>query len=244
MSKGIYTALSGAIASSTALDVTAENLANASTAGFRKLRPVFREVLERESAPRLSPAHGHFTQIGSTAIDATPGALRTTGRSLDVALPEGAFIAVSAAGGGEQYSRAGSLVVSADGALTLGGAPVVDESGQPILVGVGDASDVSIASDGAVLRGADPVGRLKIVTFDAPSALSPVGGTLYAATPESGEATVTSTELAVGALEESNASPIDAMSELVKATRTFEAYERAIDAFRDADRRIVGLPSA
>ncbi|MFO0611666.1 MAG: flagellar hook basal-body protein [Polyangiaceae bacterium] len=245
MSKGIYTALSGAIASSTALDVTAENLANASTAGFRKLRPVFREVLERETTPRLSPKHGHFTKIGSTAIDATPGALRTTGRPLDVALPSGVFIAVSAAGG-ERYTRAGSLSVSADGALTLAGSPVVGEGGEAIRAGGegAGAGEVTVTADGEVLRGADSIGRLKLVTFDNPAGLAPNGGTLYAATPESGEATITSSEIAVGALEESNASPIDAMSELVKATRSFEAYERAIDAFRDADRRIVTLPGA
>lgn len=240
MSKGIYTALSGAIASSTALDVTAENLANASTAGFRKLRPVFREVLERETTPRLSAKHGHFTKVGSTAIDTTPGALRNTGRSLDVALPKGMFIAVDSRGG-ERYSRAGSLAVDSEGKLTLAGSPVVGESGEPIVVD-GGPGELTIKTDGEVVRGEDHFGRLKLVTFTDPGGLTPIGGSLYEATPASGDATVAPCELAVGALEDSNASPIDAMSELVKATRTFEAYERAIDTFRDADKRIVTLP--
>lgn len=243
MSKGIYTALSGAIASSTALDVTAENLANASTSGFRRLQPVFREVLERETTPRLSPKHGHFTRVESTSIDATPGALRTTGRALDVALPAGVFVAVSARGG-ERYSRAGSLTVAADGTLSLAGSPLVGESGEPIRIPTGGAggADVGVKADGEVVRGEESLGRLKLVTFADPTRLSAAGGSLYEATPASGEATVTPCEIAVGALEDSNASPIHAMSELVKATRTFEAYERAIDTFRDADRRIVSLP--
>jgi len=64
----------------------------------------------------------------------------------------------------------------------------------------------------------------------------------YAASAASGNAQASDGELQVGALEESNASPIDSMTELVKANRTFDAYQRAIDTFRDADRRIVTLP--
>jgi len=245
VSKGIYAALSGAIASSTALDLTAENLANASTTGYRRLRPVFREVLESETTPRLSPSHSRFTKVASTTIDMTPGALRSTGRALDVALPSGVFLAVSARGG-ERFSRAGSVVLAPDGALSLDGATLLGEDGEPIRVDASGAGsgDLAITSEGEVVRGDERVGRLKLVTFADPSALAAAGASLYEATAASGEATITSGELAVGALEESNASPIDAMSELVKATRTFEAYQRAIDAFRDADRRIVGVPGA
>lgn len=243
MSKGIYAALSGAIASSTALDLTAENLANASTTGYRKLRPVFREVLERESASQSSPSQSRFTKIASTTIDMAPGALRSTGRALDVALPEGVFLAVSARGG-ERYSRAGSIALGPDGALSLEGASVIGEDGEPIRVDAKEAGELSITADGEVVRGEERLGRLKLVRFEDPSALTAAGASLYEATAASGEATITTGDLAVGTLEESNASPIDAMSELVKATRTFEAYERAIDAFRDADRRIVNVPSA
>lgn len=244
MSKGIYAALSGAIASSTALDLTAENLANASTTGYRKLRPVFREVLERESASQSSPGQSRFTKIASTTIDMAPGALRSTGRALDVALPEGVFLAVSARGG-ERYSRAGSIALGPDGALSLGGASLIGEDGEPLHVDAKEAGgELAITADGEVVRGEERLGRLKLVRFADPGALTAAGASLYEATAASGEATITTGDLAVGTLEESNASPIDAMSELVKATRTFEAYERAIDAFRDADRRIVNVPSA
>ncbi|HEX4353763.1 MAG TPA: flagellar hook-basal body complex protein, partial [Polyangiales bacterium] len=112
MGDGIYVALSGAIAQTTNLDTTANNLANASTDGYQRERPVFHEML----AQAAGEGH-HYAGVSATALDTTAGSIRTTDRPLDVALPKGAYLSVQTSSG-ERYTRAGGMTVSLDGFLT------------------------------------------------------------------------------------------------------------------------------
>jgi flagellar basal body rod protein FlgG len=237
MAKGVYAALSGAVAAETALDTVAQNLANGSSEGYRKLRPVFREAL---AAAEERPGANRFTLVASTAIDTSPGVIKSTGRELDVVLPEGAFLAVST-DRGERFTRAGSIQIDATGAMRTGGGEIVDESGTPLRAPEGAA--VSITPDGQVMADGQSLGRLRMVTFETPSALVPEGGALYASSEASGTPTVTDGELTVGAIEESNAGAVDAMTDMIKTTRLFDTYQRAIDAFFDLDRRITSSMS-
>lgn len=233
MSDGIYVALSGAIAQQQNLDTTANNLANASTDGYQRERPVFHEVLAAASGE----GH-HYAAIGNTALDTSAGAIHTTERPLDVALPKGAYIAIQTANG-ERYTRSGSLAVSLDGFLTTRrGDKVLGENGKPIQIpdGLGIAK---VNRAGGIEKGKDTLGQMRLVKFDRPESLTHEGGTVLAANVNTGRATPTSAQLEVGALEESNANVVSSMNELVDASRTFEAFQRAIDAFRDADRKVV-----
>jgi len=230
MSNGIYCALSGAIAQSTALEATATNLANASTTGYQSETPIFHEVLSKTGAsPQL-----RFAALQATALGGERGAVRVTERDLDCALPENVFLAVQSAGG-ERYTRNGSLQVLPDGALQVAGHPVLSEAGTPISVTPGAAA--SISPDGEILVAGEVAGRLKLVSFPDAAYLSHEGATLLAATATSGPATAATGKLVPGALEESNASPVKGMTDLMSAQRMFEAFQRAIDAFNDADRR-------
>ncbi|NUO54912.1 MAG: flagellar hook basal-body protein, partial [Polyangiaceae bacterium] len=130
MAKGVYAALSGAVAAETALDTVAQNLANGSSEGYRRLRPVFREALAN-AEPEQRPGSNRFALVASTAIDTTPGVIKSTGRDLDAVLPEGAFFAVSTPQG-ERYTRAGSIQVDATGVMQVGGGQLVDEGGEPL----------------------------------------------------------------------------------------------------------------
>jgi len=235
MSHGIYSALSGAIAQTVALETTATNLANTQTGGFRAVRPVFHEVMARESG-RGHPAH--FSVVRRTTVDMTPGSVKSTGRALDLALPEDAFLAVTTPAG-ERYTRAASLEVSVDGALItkLGREQVVDENGQPIQVGIG--TEVTVGKDGAVIADGEPAGFVRVVTFDDPTRMIYEGGTLVAPDVGAGAPIPNTAPLQVGHVEESNATPVRAMTDLMMATRMFEAMEQAIGTFRDVDRALV-----
>jgi flagellar basal-body rod protein FlgF len=239
MADGIYTALSGAIAQSTSLETTATNLANASTDGYQRMRPIFREALAGAST---DGAPLRFSTVASTSLDATPGNLRVTGRGLDVALPKGTYLGVST-DRGERYTRAGSLTVAGDGTLkTIHGQPVLNEAGQPIHCSPN--GEVKISQSGQIWQNDAPIGRLRLVTFERPEQLSVEGGTLLAAAPSAGQLTPSKDPIEVGSLEESNASVVGAMTDLISASRTFEAFQRAIDAFREADRKVVtSVPS-
>jgi flagellar basal body rod protein FlgG len=232
MADGIYVALSGAIAQSANLEATAANLANAGTDGYQRVRPVFREELARAGA--REPAM-HYSSLVQTQIDTTRGTTRATGRQTDFALPEGSYLAVSTTGG-ERYTRAASLSFAADGSLhTAHGNPVLAENGKAIKL-TGDTGNARVDASGQLWQGDELVARLKIVSFPTPSALTHESGALLASSPAAGTPAASRGPLEVGVVEESNANVVGSMTELVDASRTFEAFQRVIDAFRDADR--------
>ncbi|MFO0592308.1 MAG: flagellar hook basal-body protein [Polyangiaceae bacterium] len=232
MGDGIYCALSGAIAQATALDVTATNLANVSTNGYHNETPVFREVLRQAGEDNTL----RFTTVQTTAITKNNGESRTTGRAMDAALPENLYFAVKT-DAGERYTRAGSLAVQADGTVTTkDGHPLLADN--DALLKVPPGSDPQLTADGEIRTADASVGRLKMVTFPEPAWLVHEGTTLLAASPDSGAATPTTGQLAVGAVEESNGTAVTAMSQMISATRMFEAFQRAIETFHEADRRV------
>lgn len=245
MGDGIYVALSGAIAQAANLESTAQNLANAGTDGYQRVRPVFQEELARAGAH--DPGY-HYTQVASTRNDTTRGALRETGRPLDFVLPEGSYLAVTTPRG-ERYTRAASLSPGIDGVLrTSRGDPVLAEDGRIVKIPGDMESYASLRVDasGNVLQGEGEVrAQLKIVTFGDPSQLAHDTGALMAASPKSGPPVAAAGKVEVGHLEESNSNVIGAMNDLVVASRTFEAFQRVIDTFRDADRNVVqNVPNA
>lgn len=233
MANGVYVALSGAIAQQNALETTANNLANASTDGYQAARPVFREVLA--SAQRGSK-NMRYASVDNQALDTSRGPLRTTGRPLDVALPAGAFLVVSGPAG-ERYTRAGSLTVGEGGFLRgPHGSTVIGEDGKPLRVQAG-GTPVTVDPSGEVRQGEGVVGRLKVVGFDKPELLRHDGGGLMTAAQGAGAPALKKVSLEVGVVEEANAPVVRAMTQLVERMRDFDAFQRAIDAFRDADKK-------
>ncbi len=243
MSKGVFAALSGAVAAQTALDVTAQNLANASSAGYHRQRAVFREVLKNQAgvSPKGQNRQNRYAAVSGTVIDMSPGAVRSTGRPLDAALPDGMFFAIGTPRG-ERYTKAGSMQVDAQGSLRIGDSAVLDDQGRPIKVPTDQ--EVSLTKDGQVLVSGETHARLKLVSFQNPALLTPEAGNVLAASQSSGAPTPAGGEMTVGGLEESNSSPVAAMNDLITTNRSFDAYQRAIDTFREADRRVVTLPSS
>jgi flagellar basal body rod protein FlgG len=231
MGDGIYAALSGAVAQETALEATATNLANASTAGYQGTRAVFREVASR-GGPN---ANVRFAAAMDTALDTERGAIRETGNALDVVMPDKGYLVAKTARG-DRYTRAGSMTLGSKGVLeTHGHDPLLGDNGKPIQTTPGVA--VEITPTGEVKSGGAVVGRLRMVTFAKPELLKNEGGGLLAAGPEAGTPSPSAGLLTTGAVEESNASPIRGMTELIGASRLFDAFQRAIEAFHEADRK-------
>jgi flagellar basal body rod protein FlgG len=252
MSDGLYVALSGAVAQQIALDTMATNLANAGTNGFQKLQPVFREELLKAKAGTKTAANLRFVGTGPSRLDTTRGGLTATGKPLDIALPEKAYLAVQTANG-ERYTRAGSLRVGPNGSLeTMSGHAVLAETGS--VLQVPPSANTYISADGSLREQPNPsqgpatavgsvLGKLRIVTFDDPGALMPEGKNLLAETQASGAARITEDPIDTGAIEESNASVVEAMTNLVTINRTFEAFQKTIQAFQDADRKATSVVS-
>jgi flagellar basal-body rod protein FlgF len=224
MDRLIYLAMSGAKATLQRQDQLANNLANASTNGFRAELQAFRAVPVR--------GDGASTRVyaleSSVGHDARSGPVQATGRALDVALQGAAWLAVQALDGTEAYTRAGALQVGADGQLvTPAGLPVLGDGG-PITLPANAAVDV--ASDGTLTTrlGNDPpqpAGRLKLVTTDAPLTRGDDG--LFRV--EAGELVADpAARLQSGALEGSNVSPVETMVAMIAAARQFEQQMKVL----------------
>jgi flagellar basal body rod protein FlgG len=233
MSRGVYVALSGAVAQEHALETTATNLANASTPGYQRLRPVFREVLAGASRRE----NLRYTAVGATALDGSRGAIRSTGRALDVALPAGSYLVVTTPRG-ERYTRAGALAMGADGVLRAAGAPLVREDGRPIQLSPAGSEPV-VDPSGSIVQDGKIVAKLRIVRGAPGTTFAHDGAGLLVASGAVSNATAEDAVLEVGVLEESNATAVAAMTELVTATRTFEAFQRMLDTFGECDRRVL-----
>lgn len=224
MDRLIYLSMAGAKANMQRQDVLANNLANASTPGFRAELHAFRAVPVQGSGASTRV----YALETTPGYDASPGVIANTGRPLDVAMRGNAWLAVQGLDGTEAYTRGGSLEVGADGTLlTRNGLQVMGDGG-PIQVPAN--SEVSIAADGTVsARGANgrntAVGRLKLVTPEAP--MNRGADSLFRAADGELPADATA-RLQDGALEGSNVSPVETMVAMISAARQFEAQMRML----------------
>jgi len=117
------------------------------------------------------------------------------------------------------------------------GDAVMSESDKPIAAAT-QGGAVTISPAGEVWQDSQMLARLKLVTFAAPTHLAPEGAAVLAPTIASGSATPSTAKLEIGSIEESNTSVVGSMSELVSASRAFDAFQRAIDVFRQADQKV------
>jgi len=224
MDRMIYLSMSGAKSTMQRQDVLANNLANVSTSGFRAELQAFRAVPVQGSG-----ASTRVYALESTpGYDPTPGVVMATGRNLDVAMRGNAWLSIQGLDGTEAYTRGGSLDVSADGTLTTRGGLTVLGDGGPIQVPAN--SQVSVGADGTIsARAANgrstPVGRLKLVTPEAPLQRGDDG--LFRGADGDLPADATA-RVQDGALESSNVNPVEAMVSMIGAARQFEAQMKLL----------------
>ena len=230
MPDGIYAALSGAIANERALEVTANNLANVSTTGFKGDRIAARSEFAKE-LERQSPVDQQVA-LDAVRIDMRQGGLHETGNPLDVAVANEGFFVVKTPDG-DRYTRAGHFVLDQNGRLmTPEGNAVMGEGGP---IDIGATGTVRILDDGTIVRNGVSVDRLKMVRFADPTGLERQGATQFSEgtqTPESIEANVHA-----GFVEQSNVSPVKGMTDLISISRSHELMHRAIELFREIDQK-------
>lgn len=239
MDRMIYLSMSGAKATMQRQDQLANNLANASTVGFRAELQAFRSVPVNGSG-----ASTRVYSIESTpGYDASPGVITNTGRDLDVAMRGNAWLAVQGLDGTEAYTRAGSLSMSTDGTLLTSGGLTVLGDGGPIQIPPN--SQPSIAPDGTVSAKAangnvTAVGKLKLVTPEEPLQRGTDG--LFRAANGDLPADATA-RLQDGALEGSNVSPVETMVGMITAARQFEAQMRMLQTAENDEKAAAQLLS-
>jgi flagellar basal-body rod protein FlgF len=230
MDRSLFIAGTGARELMRRQDIQSNNLANASTPGFRA----------ELAAQRTAPVTGGnllstraFAVESSSGADMTPGAMQATGRTLDVAIQGDGWLAVQTPNGGEAYTRGGSLAVSTNGQLVdSAGRPVVGEGGA---IAIPPDSDVDIAYDGTVTTIAandraqsQIVGRIKLVNPGRTELTRGNDGVFRSATGQVLQRDDT-VRLAAGMMEGSNVNPIEAMVNMISASRHFEMQTQFIE---------------
>jgi flagellar basal-body rod protein FlgF len=238
MNYGLYSIFLGMRSRQNTLEAQANNIANASTVGFKAERLIYSSVAANKqgSGDKQSLVVGVSTSSG---IDFTEGSIQQTGRSLDVAIDGDAFIQIQTPRG-VRYTRAGNLTVNSNGQLTTkNNNLVVGESG-PITLS--KESQLSIAEDGSLSTDGAVTDKLKLVRFNNPaSALSKEGDSLFMLTgTEQPQANVNS-KVVQGSLENSNINSVSEMVSMINNNREFESLEKSVTLLmNDIGRKISG----
>ncbi len=228
MNAGMYAAVSGSLAAQQRLDAIANNIANASTPGFKA------ELLVQRTDELGGTAGPGGATPGTVPMPVTHGTLQTdfadgpiehTGNTLDVALSGPGFLVVDGPHG-ERLTRRGALALDGDGVLTTSdGWRVQGQGGNEIRIGGGP---VTITPNGTVTAHGATVGTLRIVTVDKPAALVRESGTVFAPGPERlTDVEPGTTRVTQSALEGANLSPIQSLVALIDTMRGYEAYMQA-----------------
>jgi flagellar basal-body rod protein FlgF len=219
-----YIVLSRLVAAQRATAVTAHNMANADTPGYRAHRPLFGAVLERQlwaDAPRGGRDLA-FAQDRATWRDATPAPLNRTGNPLDLALADQeAFLAVQTLRG-ERYTRAGRFTLDgAGGVVDAEGNAVLGAGGQPLRLEP-NTTRIEIRGDGTVVTENGPAGQLRVVRFADLQRLTAEGDRNFAAPEDMPPEPVAAPGVVQGAVEGSNVRPVLEMTRLTDDMRHFQ----------------------
>lgn len=215
------------------MGVVANNIANASTTGFRREGVVFSEfVAALDQDPSLSMAHA-----SGRHVDLSQSTLSQTGGQFDLAIQGEGFFLIETPQG-QRLTRAGSFTPSAEGELvTPNGYRLLDAGGAPIFVPP-DAKGVAVAADGTLSANGQPIAQVGLWQPADPLSLRHQAGTLFAADavePSEG-ATVMQ-----GMLEDSNVEPVSEIARMIEVQRAYELGQKFLDA---EDERVRGVIQA
>jgi flagellar basal-body rod protein FlgF len=261
--KGVYTALSGAIAQSLKLDTIANNIANVNTPGFKRDQQIFREYLTaNEKTPDVIqvpkvPAsiesfydmqggdESYVDPIGSYT-DFSQGGMKHTGNALDVAVDGKGFFEV-ATPNGVRFTRHGSFSLDGNGQLvTKDGWPVLSAgAGDPAsrVIRASGQAPLTITEGGEVFEGENSIAKLSLIEVANRDTLQKVGNSMYEfrsnAQPE--VQNVDHPSLKQGYLEASNVNIVQEMTDMIATTRTFESTQRAIHAYDQMAEKLVNV---
>ncbi|MCW5724097.1 MAG: flagellar basal-body rod protein FlgF [Maricaulaceae bacterium] len=222
-----------------AMDVVANNIANASTAGFKAETL----LLEGAAAPRAAaedgPSRLMYVADWGMGRDFGQGALEHTGRAFDLALEGEGFFALQTADGDTRYTRDGRFRLDSEGRLAApDGALVLGEGGAPLLMEAG-GEPVRISGDGILTQGEAEIGRVAVFRFDAPGALEKTGESRYRA-PEGAEAlAVAEPQVLQGFVERSNVQPILELTRMMEVMRAYESVSRFINQTEELNRKAI-----
>ncbi len=250
MLRAMYTAASGMTAQQMNLDNVANNLANASTAGFRRRRLQFQDLIYQNLVMPGAAATQQTTlvaglQIGlgtraaASEVVQLQGDMSATGNPLDLAIQGDGFFQVTLPSGETAYTRSGTFHMDSQGnVVTADGDPLT-----PAITIPTGATSITVGSDGTVSvtqpgqQAAQQVGTLQLALFPNPGGLNSVGKNLFLATTASGDPIAGTPggsdglgTIQQGYLEQSNVDVVEEFIQMIVAQRSYEASSRVVQS--------------
>lgn len=258
--KGVYTALSGAMAQNARLDTIANNIANANTTAFKKDTQVFNEFLSAYERPQdviavpripasiesfydMQGGDRSYVNAAGTSTKHQQGTLKATGSTLDLAIEGNGFFEVLTPQG-VKLTRNGGFRINGTGQLVnKEGFQVLKAGSQdPEQRGITVSSpNLTFSANGDIYDGGVAVGKISLVDVDNKDALQKTGSSFYQVKPNYNVAIRPAIDGTVhqGFLESSNVNIIEEMTDMITASRTFETNQQAMKAFDRMDEKLV-----
>jgi flagellar basal-body rod protein FlgG len=244
------------------MDTISNNIANASTPGFKKDKQIFKEYLtsyEKQpqviEAPKIPasidsfyPINGGdkaYVDVNGTSTDFQQGALKLSGNPLDLGIEGDAFFEVLTPAG-QRFTRNGHFTVNADGII-------VNKQGYPLLlqgfagqppgeryIQLTNQKNFTVTAQGDVFVDGANQGRLSLLTATEKDALHKQGNSLFTVRENYANQMVNASNFKVhqGAFEQSNVNIVKEMTEMINATRVFESTQKAIQAYDQMNQKL------
>ena len=244
MASGFYAACSGLLAKMQALDVTANNLANVNTTGYKsenKFYSALTASLSQTSAAMgpVNQAINRFGILGGDFLNLGQGSMVPTGNPTDLAIEGSGFFVVQTSAG-TRFTRNGSFHLDTKGKLVdSNGNTVLGQGGKIQVPGLGklgpvtiSSGSISISSDGTISVGGSMVGRLAVADFAPGTALTPEGA-LYFDAPAGSASPATTYAVHQGSLEASNMDPVGGAIDLITIQRSADLMLKAVSIFNN-----------
>lgn len=239
MDKLVYTAATGLKAHMAAQAAIANNMANASTTGYRADRVVFDRLTLAGGGADLQSRAPAGAEVPD--FDRAPGAIQTTGRPLDVAmLGTDTWMAVQGNDGQEAYTRRGDLSVSPSGTLQTGDGYLVMGSGGPITLPpydkltIGADGTISIIPQGDKSGQSTVIDTIKLASTKGSQTVKGLDNLLHVkgggALPQDANA-----QIAAGSLEQSNVNMTQALVDMIENQRSYEVQANLLKQAKDMD---------
>ena len=234
MIRGIYTSGLGMTRETKRLDIVSNNLANASTTGFKSDGAVcgtFKKALNdvMVSGSRIDVAN-YTPDIVNTYTKFTQGSLRSTGNSTDLAISndDNAFFTVEDKNGNQLYTRDGAFIIDKDNYLvTSEGYKVLDTNGEYINI---SDNEFGISVSGQInSNSGEVIANLLISSFDNPETLNKIGDNMLEASPNSISREFDG-EIQQGYLEMSNVNTVSEMVNMIAISRAYEANQKVLQS--------------
>lgn len=243
MNVAFYSAAAGMLACQDKLDVTANNMANSNTTGYKNMEVSFQDLMYTDMNTKVEGEHktGHGSRVGGVDSVFQQGLLERTDRPLDFAVAGKAYFAVDDGSGTTAYTRDGAFRVGLNGGIpyltTATGGYVLDADGARIQVPV--IPGTNTADTDAVY------GRIGLFVFENPSGLTQMGNNLCRPSENSGAVvSVASSEgnrLVSGALEASMADTATEMVHVIEAQRALQMNARIVTSADEVEEMVNNL---